>query len=160
LLTWPRPAAGAAAAREAPATLELALPAGQYITAVAHCRVARALVAQRRTAEAAPHFEYATPVLVGTRGVPEYRRECLAAAAEFHQRRGEAAEAARLREVLAGYYGTTPCAYARPGVMENHPAHVSRRRAALPGGREIMEDRFCQGLRRRPRQYLRFLVSC
>jgi tetratricopeptide (TPR) repeat protein len=96
-----QPAAAEAAAREALVTLNAALPAGHYITAVAECRVARALVAQGRTGEAERHFERATPPLVETQSVPEYRRECLAAAAEFHERRGNGAQAARLREVLA-----------------------------------------------------------
>jgi tetratricopeptide (TPR) repeat protein len=95
------PIAAEAAAREALVTLNAALPAGHYITAVADCRVARALVAQGRTGEAGQHFERATPPLVETQSVPEYRRECLAAAAEFHERRGNGAEAARLRDVLA-----------------------------------------------------------
>jgi serine/threonine-protein kinase len=104
-LTERRPAAAEAAAREALTTLSAALPEGHYITAVADCRLARALVAQGRAGEAAAHFERATPPLLETRSVPEYRRECLGAAAEFHGMRGNVAAAARLRAAIAGIGG-------------------------------------------------------
>ncbi len=97
-----RPAEAERDARAALDTLEKALPAGHFITAVADCRVARALVLQGRPAAAAPYFVRATPPLIETRSVPDYRRDCLTWAADFHEARGEAAEAARLRAVLAG----------------------------------------------------------
>ena len=41
-----------------------------------------------------------TPLMVPI--LPEYRNECLSAAAAFHQRQGRSAEAQRLRVALAG----------------------------------------------------------
>lgn len=45
------------------------------------------------------------PPLLKTRGVPEYRRECLHAGVEFYERRGNASGAAPLREALAAIEG-------------------------------------------------------
>jgi hypothetical protein len=104
-LTERRPAAAEAAAREALTTFADALPEGHYITAVADCRLARALVAQGRKGEAAAHFARATPPLLETRSVPEYRIECLGAAADFHVAQGDSAAAARLRAAIAAIGG-------------------------------------------------------
>lgn len=104
-LTKRRPADAERVAREALLMLNTALPPGHYITAVADCRLARALVAQGRDTEAASHFERATPPLLQTRSTPAYRLECLGAAAEFHEARGDAADAARLREAIASISG-------------------------------------------------------
>jgi tetratricopeptide (TPR) repeat protein len=104
-LTQRRPAAAEAAAREALRTFAIALPEGHYITAVADCRLARALVAQGRGSEAAAHFDRATPPLLNTPSVPEYRIECLGAAADFHAARGDADTAARLRAAIAAIGG-------------------------------------------------------
>jgi hypothetical protein len=64
------------------------------------CRMARALVARGRPAEAAPHFARAIPSLVATTSVPEYRRECLETASAYYAARGDAAESARLDAAL------------------------------------------------------------
>ncbi len=104
-LTARRAAAAEAAAREALDILNTALPAGHAITAVADCRVARAQVALGRGGAAAEAFARAVPPLVTATTVPEYRRECLDAAAAFHQARGDRAEAARLRAALGGASG-------------------------------------------------------
>jgi serine/threonine-protein kinase len=104
-LTQRRPAAAEAAAREALKTFAIALPEAHYITAVADCRLARALVAQGRKGEAAAHFARATPPLLETRSVPEYRIECLGAAADFHVAQGDSAAAARLRAAIAAIGG-------------------------------------------------------
>jgi len=95
-----RPPAAEAAAREALEILRRALPGGHFITAVAECRVARALMAGSRMAEAGAHFDRATPPLIAPGSVPEYRRECLSAAARFYASRGDRAEAARLKAAL------------------------------------------------------------
>jgi serine/threonine-protein kinase len=99
-LTESRPAAAEAAAREALDILRRALPAGHFITAVAECRVARALVARKQSDDAGEYFARAVDPLMATTNVPEYRRECLSAAADFHTKRGDDEEAARLRAAL------------------------------------------------------------
>jgi serine/threonine-protein kinase len=88
------------AAREALETLTIALPEGHFITAVARCRLGRALVGLDRAAEAGPFFDLAMPPLIETANVPAYRTECLTAAADYHDTRGNTAEAARLRAAL------------------------------------------------------------
>jgi len=99
-LTEQRAGAAEAAAREALDVLRTALPAGHAITAVADCRLARALVALGRPDSAAPAFARAIAPLKSASSVPEYRRECLDAAAVFYRSRGNGAEAARLRATL------------------------------------------------------------
>ncbi len=99
-LSGGRPVAAEASAREALETLRMALPEGHAITAVAECRVARALVARARPREALPFFERATAALTASTSVPEYRRECLEAAAALHQARGDAATASRIAAAL------------------------------------------------------------
>ncbi|MEZ5417297.1 MAG: serine/threonine-protein kinase [Vicinamibacterales bacterium] len=95
-----RPAEAEASAREALDILERALPEGHPITSVAECRVARALMAQRREREARPLFERATAALIPASSVPEYRRECLEAAVTLHRALGDTAAAARLEAAL------------------------------------------------------------
>ncbi|MGE0463933.1 MAG: tetratricopeptide repeat protein [Vicinamibacterales bacterium] len=95
-----RPAAAEAAAREALDILRAALPNGHAITAVAECRIARALVARAQQPAALPFFERATASLTSATSLPEYRRECLEAAAAFHQARGDIAASARLEAAL------------------------------------------------------------
>jgi serine/threonine-protein kinase len=89
-----------AAAREALETLTVALPEGHFITAVARCRLGRALIGLDRAAEAGPFFDLAMPPLIETVNVPAYRTECLTAGADYYDARGKAAEAARLRAAL------------------------------------------------------------
>jgi tetratricopeptide (TPR) repeat protein len=91
-----------AAAREALGILTGALPEGHVITAVADCRMGRALIAQSRTDEAQSYFERSTGPLLDTDSFPQYREECLAAAAEFHRSTGRVNEAARLETALQG----------------------------------------------------------
>jgi hypothetical protein len=88
------------AAREALDTLTVALPEGHFITAVARCRLGRALVGLGRAAAARPLFDLAMPPPIDTANVPAYRTECLSAAADYHEGRGNAAEAVRLRAAL------------------------------------------------------------
>jgi tetratricopeptide (TPR) repeat protein len=97
-----RPAAAHDAARESLEILEAALPDTHYITAVARCRVGRALVDLGRPDEAAPFFAQAAGPLIATRSVPEYRQECLRAAADLFDKRGQPDEARRLRAALDG----------------------------------------------------------
>jgi eukaryotic-like serine/threonine-protein kinase len=99
-LSAQRPEAAEAAAREALDILRVALPTGHAITAVAECRIARALVARARQHAALPFFERATASLTPATSLPEYRRECLEAAAAFHQTRGDTAASARLEAAL------------------------------------------------------------
>jgi serine/threonine-protein kinase len=89
-----------AAARRALTTLEGALPDDHFVTAVARCRVARALVGRGRLDEAAPLFDRASAPLVATQSVPAYRTECLEAAISLYERRGRPADAAALRDAL------------------------------------------------------------
>ncbi len=99
-LTDNRPREAETAAREALDVLGRALPAGHFITAVAECRVARSLVARGQGASAREFFSRSADALVGATNVPEYRRECLTAAADFHAAAGDTTEAARLRAAL------------------------------------------------------------
>jgi serine/threonine-protein kinase len=89
-----------AAVREALETLEIALPEGHAITAVAECRMGRALVGLGRRRDAGPFFDRATPPLFDNLSLPDYRRECLTAAADYVETQGNAAEAARIRAAL------------------------------------------------------------
>jgi len=95
-----RPEAAEASAREALEVLAVALPEGHYITAVAKCRLAMALAGQGRADEAVPLFERSAASLIETEQVPEYRRECLAATADFYRASGDLDAAARLDAVL------------------------------------------------------------
>jgi eukaryotic-like serine/threonine-protein kinase len=94
--------AAEAAARTALRVLQQALPQGHFVTAVAECRVARALVGRGRAAAAAPLFDASATALVSTESVPEYRKECLTAAASYFDAHGDPKRAADLREALAG----------------------------------------------------------
>jgi tetratricopeptide (TPR) repeat protein len=86
--------------RQALSVLKTALPAGHYITAVATCRVARALVGRNVGADAESLFDEATAVLIDTDSVPDYRQECLAAAAAFYESRGRSDDAAKLTSAI------------------------------------------------------------
>ncbi len=90
------------AARTALRVLEDALPKGHFVTAVAECRVARALVGQGHAAQAGSLFDSSADALVATANVPEYRKECLTAAASFFEDHGQPARAAALRKAAAG----------------------------------------------------------
>ncbi len=91
------PIAAESAAREALEILMNTLPEGHYITAIADCRLARALVLQDRHSEAAPHFKRSLDPLIATDQVPDYRTECLAAAAGYYETRGDSQRASDLR---------------------------------------------------------------
>lgn len=95
-----RAASAEAAAREALHILRAALPSGHAITAVAECRIARALVARAQGPAARPFFERATASLTSATSLPEYRRECLEAAVAFHRARGDATTASRIAAAL------------------------------------------------------------
>ena len=88
--------------REALELLENALPAGHAITAVAACRVGRALTALGRATEATPFFDLAVATLAGESGPAKYRHECLIAAAERYAAMGEEPRAEELRETARG----------------------------------------------------------
>ena len=77
------------AARRALGVLRAALPDGHAVVAVAECRLARALAAQRRGPEAGPLFEKAARILTASTSLPEYREECLDAATTFFEGRDE-----------------------------------------------------------------------
>jgi len=96
-----RPAAAEAAAREAIATLERALPADHPVPAIAHCRLARALLAQRRPTQAAAHFERSLEPLLTATEFPDYRRTCLTAAASFYESRDDDDRLSVIRNALA-----------------------------------------------------------
>ncbi|MEJ2085895.1 MAG: tetratricopeptide repeat protein, partial [Acidobacteriota bacterium] len=78
-----------AATREAIPILEQSLPEGHFVTAVAYCRLARALVQQDRLAEAEPQFARSLDPILAATIYPDYRRTCLAAAAGYYRLRGE-----------------------------------------------------------------------
>jgi len=67
------------AARRALGTLEATLPAGHYATAVARCRVGRALVGQGDSARGREILRRAVRSLPLETPVPAYRAECVAA---------------------------------------------------------------------------------
>lgn len=81
-------------------SLQRTLPEGHYVAAVAECRLARSLIAQRRSDEAASHFSRSLDPLIATDQVPDYRAECLTAAAEYYQVRGDTEQAGELRIAL------------------------------------------------------------
>jgi tetratricopeptide (TPR) repeat protein/tRNA A-37 threonylcarbamoyl transferase component Bud32 len=97
-----RPADAEAAAREAQTIVVKALPAGHYITAVAECRLAQAMVARGQGAAAEPLFDRATAALLKTTSVPEYRDECIDAALALYDRLGGADKAFALRRAHGG----------------------------------------------------------
>jgi serine/threonine-protein kinase len=68
-------------ARRALATLELTLPADHFATAVARCRLGRALAGQSRRVEAATLIRAAVENLPPETPVPAYREECVDALA-------------------------------------------------------------------------------
>ncbi len=72
-------------AREASRILHGALPEGHWITAVADCRLGRALAGQGRVAEARPLIETAAATLADRAGTPQesYMRACRAALAHL-----------------------------------------------------------------------------
>ncbi len=88
--------------REALELLKTALPEAHAITAVAACRVGRALTALGRASEATPHFDLAVATLAEEGGPPKYRHECLTAAAERYEGVGEEPRAEELREIVRG----------------------------------------------------------
>jgi eukaryotic-like serine/threonine-protein kinase len=88
------------AARRALAMLERTLGAGHFATEVARCRLAQALAGRGREGDAAPLFDQAAAALMSTGSVPQYRRECVEAAAAFHDATGRPVDAAKLRAAL------------------------------------------------------------
>jgi len=99
-LTQRESAAAEATTKQAIAVLERALPPDHWITAIAHCRLARALVQQDRLAEAKPNFSRAIDTLFETAAYPEYRQTCLTAAAGFYRSRGDSERVARIEAAL------------------------------------------------------------
>ncbi len=95
-----RPARAEPAAREAVDLLRTALPTGHWTTAVAECRLARALDAQGDLAAAEDHYARATDVLTADVGTPEYREECLRAASAFARTQGDLETAQRLSDLV------------------------------------------------------------
>ena len=89
------------AAVEALTVLSRTLGESHFITAIAHCRLARALVLQGRNGEAAPHFESTLEPLVATHQQPEYRFECLTAAAKFYKALGDQRQVDEIEAALA-----------------------------------------------------------
>ncbi len=100
-LTQRDPAAAEATTKQAIAVLEQALPSAHPVTAIARCRLARALVQQDQLAMAEPHFARSLPPLLETTDFPDYRRACLGAAAEFYRSRGDAGQVTRIEAALA-----------------------------------------------------------
>ncbi len=88
--------------REAISILETALPEGHFVTAVAHCRLGRALVQQNRLSEAEPHFARSLDPIFEATIYPDYRRACLSSAAEFYRSRGNDELVSTIETVLAG----------------------------------------------------------
>ncbi len=95
-----RPEAAETTAREALDILEVALPEGHVITALANCRLGRSLRAQGKSEEATTYFDRATGPLLESTSFPEYRRECLVAASEFYREQGVTQQAATLEAAL------------------------------------------------------------
>jgi serine/threonine-protein kinase len=89
-------------AREAVDLLRRVLPAGHVVTAVAECRLARALEGQVRPADARTLFEKSAATLVDSTGLPAYRRECLKAATAFFAGLGELERAAEIQRAIDG----------------------------------------------------------
>jgi eukaryotic-like serine/threonine-protein kinase len=89
-------------AREALDILRRVLPGGHVVTAVAGCRVARALAGQGRMADARPLFEASAATLVPATVLSPYRHECLTAAAAFFARSGELERVATINRALGG----------------------------------------------------------
>ncbi len=89
-----------ATSRGAVEILEPTLSDEHYVTAIAHCRLARALVQQDRIVEAGPHFESSLLPLLETTEYPDYRRSCLAAAAEFYRSRSDGERVALIEAAL------------------------------------------------------------
>ena len=104
-LTQGHPRSAERTARAALGILDATLPAGDFVTAVAACRVGRALAAQMRPDDAVEFFDRSTPPLVEKATVPEYRTECLEAAAAFYLARGDSTKAAALEAALGGSGG-------------------------------------------------------
>lgn len=71
--------AAESSARRALDVLERSLPSDHYMTAVARCRVGRALAGAGRPAEAGPHLAAGAAVLNGSEPGAAYRDECLPA---------------------------------------------------------------------------------
>ncbi len=87
-------------AREATTVLEVALPEGHFATAMARCRVGRALLGQSRTSLAEPYLRDAAPILVDAPQLTlAYRQECLSALADLLDTTGRGAEAEAYRAV-------------------------------------------------------------
>ena len=112
-LVQQRPAMAETTSREAIAILELALPPGHWVTAIAHCRLARALVQQDRIEEAEPHFSSATASLLDQAAFPEYRHTCLTAASAFYRSRGDTE---RVTEIDAALEDPDIAIWDRPAV--------------------------------------------
>jgi serine/threonine protein kinase len=101
-LTQGDSAAAETTTKQAIAVLEQALPAAHPITAIARCRLARALVKQNQLARAEPQFARSLPPLLETTDFPDYRRACLGAAAAFYRSQGDRDQVARIEAALAG----------------------------------------------------------
>jgi tetratricopeptide (TPR) repeat protein len=89
-------------AREALDLLRRVLPAGHVVTAVAECRLARALEGLVKPDDARTLFDKSAATLVDSAGLPAYRSECLKAAAAFFESRGEPERADTLTRALGG----------------------------------------------------------
>ncbi len=96
-----RPREAEAMAREALAVLEASLPTGHVVTAVARCRLGRAVALQGRVDEAGAQFDSSVRVLAQSPTETLYRDECLEAAASFWADQGDVARARRTTELLA-----------------------------------------------------------
>ena len=107
-LTQRESAAAEATTKQAIDVLERALPPDHAVTAIARCRLARALVQQNRLANAEPHFARSLPPLLETADYPDYRRACLGAAVEFYRSRSDAGLVARIEAALANIDSETP----------------------------------------------------
>jgi serine/threonine-protein kinase len=111
-LTQENGAAAESASREAIPILERALPDDHYVTAIAHCRLARALVQQDRVGEAEPHFERSLAPLLATTEYPDYRRTCLTAAAGFYDTAGDSERVGRIEAALDSIVSEAPASSA------------------------------------------------
>ena len=101
-------AAAESTTTQAITVLEQALPPDHPVTAIARCRLARALVQQNRLAAAEPHFASSLTPLVEATGFPDYRRACLGSALEFYRSRGDSEQVSRIEIALASIDPETP----------------------------------------------------
>ncbi|MEJ2086014.1 MAG: tetratricopeptide repeat protein [Acidobacteriota bacterium] len=95
-----RPLAAEATAREAYEVFSSTLPDGHFITAIAACRLGRSLIGLGEAEEARRYFDLSTGPLLETTRYPDYRRECLEAAADLHDAWGETEPASSLRAAI------------------------------------------------------------